>query len=62
MVKAVIGCLTVLLGVWLIAVGYDSPVSGDPVGVAYPVLILIGVTLGMSYLGRRRRFGRYVYA
>ncbi|MDJ0769527.1 MAG: hypothetical protein QNJ12_12065, partial [Ilumatobacter sp.] len=59
---AVVGCLTVLLGVWLIAIGYDSPVSGDPVGVAYPVLILIGVTLGMSYLARRRRFGRYVYA
>jgi D-xylose transport system permease protein len=33
-----------------------------PVGVAYPVLILIGVTLVMTYLARRRRFGRYVYA
>jgi D-xylose transport system permease protein len=59
---ALVGCLAVILGVWLIAVGYDSPVTGDPVGIAYPVLILIGVTLGMSYLARRRRFGRYVYA
>jgi D-xylose transport system permease protein len=33
-----------------------------PVGVAYPVVILIVVTLLMTYLARRRRFGRYVYA
>ena len=33
-----------------------------PTGVAYPVVILIGVTLLMTYLARRRRFGRYVYA
>ncbi len=31
-------------------------------GVAYPVLILIVVTLLMTYLARRRRFGRYVYS
>jgi D-xylose transport system permease protein len=30
--------------------------------VAYPVVILIVVTLLMSYLAKRRRFGRYVYA
>ena len=33
-----------------------------PTGIAYPVVILIGVTLVMTYLARRRRFGRYVYA
>ena len=33
-----------------------------PTGIAYPVVILIGVTLLMTYLARRRRFGRYVYA
>ena len=33
-----------------------------PTGVAYPVVILIGVTLVMTYLAKRRRFGRYVYA
>jgi len=59
---AVVGSLAVLFGVWWVAIGYDSPVSGDPVGVAYPVLILLAVTGGMSYLARRRRFGRYVYA
>jgi D-xylose transport system permease protein len=31
-------------------------------GIAYPVLILIGVGAAMTFLTRRRRFGRYVYA
>ncbi len=56
------GCALVLLFVWGVAIRYSSPVTGDPVGVAYPVLILIGVTALMTYLARRRRFGRYVYA
>ena len=33
-----------------------------PTGIAYPVVILIGVALMMTYVARRRRFGRYVYA
>jgi len=36
--------------------------AGKPTGVAYPVVILLLVTLAVSYLARRRRFGRYVYA
>ncbi len=39
--------------------GFDTP---PPVGVAYPVVILLGVGLLMTYLATRRRFGRYVYA
>ncbi len=31
-------------------------------GIAYPVLIMIGVAAAMTFLTRRRRFGRYVYA
>ena len=58
----VVGCVAVVAGVALIANRYDSPVTGKPPGVAYPVVILIGVTLLMTYLARRRRFGRYVYA
>jgi D-xylose transport system permease protein len=58
----VVGCGAVLAGVWLIAIRYLSPVTGEPVGIAYPVLILIVVMLAMSYLANRRRFGRYVYA
>ncbi len=59
---AVGGCIAVLVGLYLIAIKYSSPTTGDPVGLAYPVLILIGVTMLMNYLARRRRFGRYIYA
>ena len=41
----VVGCVAVVAGVALIANRYDSPVTGKPTGVAYPVVILIGVTL-----------------
>jgi D-xylose transport system permease protein len=33
-----------------------------PTGIPYPIVLLIGVTLLMSWLANRRRFGRYVYA
>ena len=33
-----------------------------PTGFPNPVILLIGVTLVMSWLANRRRFGRYVYA
>jgi D-xylose transport system permease protein len=56
------GCAAVVAGIGLIANRYTSPITGAPTGVAYPVVILIGVTLLMTYLARRRRFGRYVYA
>ena len=59
---AAIGSLVIVAGVAFVAVGYKSPISGDPTGVAYPVVILVVVTIGMVYLSRRRRFGRYVYA
>ncbi len=58
----VVGCAAVLLFTWRVLVRYLSPVSGKAVGLAYPVLILLGVALVMNYLARRRRFGRYVYA
>jgi D-xylose transport system permease protein len=56
------GCAAVIAGVGLIANRYESPITLSPTGIAYPVVILIGVTILMSYLARRRRFGRYVYA
>jgi D-xylose transport system permease protein len=58
----VIGCAVVLAGVGLVANSYISPITDNPTGIAYPVVILIVATLAMSYLARRRRFGRYVYA
>ncbi len=33
-----------------------------PVGLPYPIIILMGVTLVMTWIANRRRFGRYVYA
>ncbi|HEU4915505.1 MAG TPA: sugar ABC transporter permease [Acidimicrobiia bacterium] len=33
-----------------------------PLGIPYPVLILVGVTLVMSYVTNRLRFGRYVFS
>ena len=58
----IVGRAALLIAVGLVANRYTSPITGNPTGVAYPVVILILVTLGMNYLARRRRFGRYVYA
>jgi len=33
-----------------------------PTGFPYPIVLLLGVTLVMSWLATRRRFGRYVFA
>jgi ABC-type xylose transport system, permease component len=33
-----------------------------PTGFPYPIILLIGVTLVMTLMATRRRFGRYVYA
>jgi D-xylose transport system permease protein len=33
-----------------------------PMGASWPILVLIGVTLVMTFIATRRRFGRYVYA
>jgi D-xylose transport system permease protein len=44
--------------------GITQPPGGlqIPVGFPYPIVLLIGVTLVMSFVANRRRFGRYVYA
>ncbi len=44
--------------------GITEPPGGLQIatGIAYPVLLMIGVTLVMTYLATRRRFGRYVYS
>ena len=65
-----VGCAVVLVAIWIAnsylwpaalatQAGFETP---PPVGVAYPVLILLGVGLVITYLATRRRFGRYVYA
>jgi D-xylose transport system permease protein len=44
--------------------GITEPPGGLQIadGLPFPILLLIGVTLVMSWLATRRRFGRYVYA
>jgi D-xylose transport system permease protein len=42
--------------------GITIPPGGIPTGVAFPVVITIGVALLVTYIATRRRFGRYVYA
>lgn len=45
-----------------IVVPEDQLGSYFPMGVSWPILLLIGVTIVMSFIATRRRFGRYVYA
>src|SRR5213595_2480726 len=42
--------------------GIPVPQGGIPTGVAFPVVIMLIVTLVVTFLATRRRFGRYVYA
>jgi len=44
--------------------GITEPAGGliIPVGLAVPVLVLLGIALVMGYLATRRQFGRYVFA
>jgi D-xylose transport system permease protein len=42
--------------------GTTIPPGGLAAGVPWPVIVLIGVVIVMTFLATRRRFGRYVYA
>jgi D-xylose transport system permease protein len=62
----VVGCVAIL-GLSAFANGNLWPKSltgGRDVSTGYPfpIMLLIGVTLVMTWLANRRRFGRYVYA
>jgi D-xylose transport system permease protein len=65
-----VGVAAIVVAVWVAnsylwppalaeAAGFDTPPA---VGIAYPVMIMLGVGLVVTYLATRRRFGRYVYA
>jgi D-xylose transport system permease protein len=72
---AEVGLGVLMCGAVLGAVGYlnryylpsalaeqrGRPGEDIPLGLAYPVLIAIGVAILMTFLATRRRFGRYVY-
>jgi D-xylose transport system permease protein len=49
-----------------IQIGLNRQGVGDrlliPVGFPWPIVILLGVAIVMTFIATRRRFGRYVYA
>src|SRR4029450_7560498 len=60
----------VLVTVWFLTRSYLPPALAEQagkagqnisLGLAYPVLIAIGVGIVMTFIATRRRFGRYVY-
>ena len=52
----------VVLGFVAVMNAYSRPGTEQAMGIAIPVLILAGVTVAMTILARRHRFGRHVYA
>jgi D-xylose transport system permease protein len=73
----VVGCAAVIGLVWIFnaykwpdalaqrhaeETGTTVPPGGLAAGIPWPVIVLIGVTIAMTFLATRRRFGRYVYA
>ena len=59
-----------LCGIWAVIIAgfvmvmnaYEQPRTGIAMGIPIPVLILIGVTVVMSVIARKHRFGRHVFA
>jgi len=47
---------------WSQQTGQPIPPGGIPVGIPWPVILLLLVTLVVTYLATRIRFGRYVFA
>lgn len=67
----VVGCAAILGGIAFLNRYYLPPLlaaqrgaagQNIPLGLAYPVLIAVGVAVIMTFIANRRRFGRYVYA
>jgi D-xylose transport system permease protein len=59
-----------LIAIWSLCIivftatmnAYEQPRSKMPMGIPIPLLILIGVTVIMSAIARKHRFGRHVFA
>jgi len=62
--EAIVVCLWSVLVLLFVFVmnSYPQPKTGKPMGIAIPVLFLIGITLVMTVVAKRTSFGRYVYA
>jgi D-xylose transport system permease protein len=76
-IVGVVGCGAILGLIWMFnaykwpealaqrhaqETGTTIPPGGLAAGVPWPVIVLIGVTITMTFLATRRRFGRYVYS
>ena len=72
-----VGCAAVLGMVWIFnaykwpealaqrhaeETGTAIPPGGLAAGIPWPVIVLLGVAIVMTFLATRRRFGRYVYS
>ncbi|MGQ9370010.1 sugar ABC transporter permease [Azospirillum sp. ST 5-10] len=51
-----------VIGFVVVMNAYLQPRTGLPMGIPVPVLIVIAVTLVMTFVANRTRFGRYVFA
>jgi D-xylose transport system permease protein len=63
----IVGCVAILGSIYVLNQYFKPPTLADgktdvPFGLAYPVLITIGVALVMTFVANRTKFGRYVYA
>jgi D-xylose transport system permease protein len=47
---------------WSEQTGLPIPPGGIQSGIPWPVILLLGVTLVMTFIATKRRFGRYVFA
>jgi D-xylose transport system permease protein len=47
---------------WAQETGLPIPPGGIQAGIPWPVIVLLGVTLVMTFIATRRKFGRYVFA
>ncbi len=47
---------------WVQDTGLPVPEGGIQSGIPWPVIVLLGVALVMTFIATRRRFGRYVFA
>ncbi|TCL64101.1 sugar ABC transporter permease [Rhizobium sp. BK251] len=61
LLSAAIWCLGAF-GFVAVMNSYKRPGTDEAMGLAFPVLILIAVTVLMTVLARRHRFGRHVFA
>ncbi len=62
----VVGCVAILgLSAFANSNLWPKSLTGGldvPTGYPFPIILLLGVTLVMTWMATRRRFGRYVYA